>query len=143
MERSEIFQSMARTLFVLSIADHHDEEETNWTYPYAPGGGVDWFDCVTVDTPEVCEIKANSLIERFEADNERRVTVAAAEWAMLEGHSRDIDNANGFGHYLVMMFLGHGVGLWDDVSEPADGGFEVGNTDDVNFWEWYEEGMFD
>ena len=69
------------------------------------------------------------LLETFEADNERRIEEAGEEWSELEGFGRYEPDADHFGHYLVMMFLGHGVGLWDDVDEPVDTSWNVGDTE--------------
>lgn len=138
MERCEILERMARTLFVTSFADACEDKDAFPDFD-ANGqeacSGQDWFDAVTSVTPEAADIKAREIVEDFEARNARQLEEAGDEWAAISGHRRE-PTEDQFGHYLVMMYLGHGVGLWDDIDEPVTG-FDTGNVE-FYAWDWMD-----
>ena len=129
MEREEILESVARTLFVSAFADACEDDEAHPDFDagdQAAGAGEDWFDTVTDPTPEAATVKAAEVVADFERRNERTVEDAAAEWAGYPGHGRRGNDEAAFGYCLAMQSLGHGVGFWDDVSMPEDARFATG-----------------
>ena len=128
MDRDEILESVARTLFVTAFADACTDEEAHPDFDagdQAAGAGENWFDTVTDPTPEAATVKAAEIAADFEARNGRTVEDAAAEWAGYPGHVRE-PNEDRFGYFLAMQSLGAGVGLWDDAVAPREARFATG-----------------
>lgn len=132
-DREEILTSMARTLYVTAHADACEDEEAYPDYDRsdAPGAGGEWFDATTGETPAAAVTKAAEIAADFETRNGWPLEAACDHWTGLEFHyggGRPHD-ADQFGHYLIMTYIGSGVGLWDDHRGGEPDGFECGNAE--------------
>lgn len=117
--RTEILNSMARTLYVTAYADAIDNGAIEGP---AAGSGEDWMD-VAPDAPAEIHTEAHALAEKILAEflelNGGTLETLLTEWCTPEsqrynrGRAHDTDL---FGHYIAMQSLGHGVGLNDDTS---------------------------
>ena len=138
MERADIFESIARTLYVNSYADLADSGDTDgWLVDadQCAGPGEDWFDTVTSPTPDSAIKAAASIAADFERLNGCTIERACQLWAELPGHPCGMianDPESRFGYALAMHSLGHGVGLWDDCDKPADS-FRVPHSEYSSF----------
>lgn len=137
--REEILESIARTLFVCAMADAIENPESElYGSPQGASHGQDWFDTVTDETPASADVAAEKIVADFETVNGWTVETAAIAWlALAKPYAVRTHNADSFGHYLAMEYLGHGVGLWDDtpigVSAETVDGFKTGY---MAFSEW-------
>ena len=82
----------------------------NRNYPRARGG-EDWFDaCAELRTPKECEAWADAVLADFERRNGVDLETLFLNWSEVTGREEDR-----FGSSLALQYLGHGVGLRDDV----------------------------
>lgn len=108
-ERSEIVESMARTLFVTSWADQ--EEEAGRTYP-----GQDLMDVAPPTTPHA-RSAAIDLAASIEKMNGMSLDALYQQAEHAEGEHTRIATPEDFGYSLAMMSLGHGVSWFDNHPE--------------------------
>lgn len=87
----------------------------NREYPRA-GSGEDWFDAASeLGTPPEAFKFADEVLADFEKRNGVDLETLCANWEAAT--DQDTDR---FAHYLAMQYLGHGVGLGDDVPNGSD-----------------------
>lgn len=115
MNKSDtILKSMARTLWVCAWADFQDSDEGEG-YP----AGSQLMD-IAPETPEAAYFEAARLMGQYEALNRAHIYVlVSAAWNADSPNNNYVSSADdeyieSFGHYLVMMALGHGVSWFDD-----------------------------
>ena len=138
-DRATIAHHIARTLYICSIADAHDDPDEPFDAgEEAAGSGQDWFDTVTSETPQEAIEAACKLVEQFEFMHDRSVVDACAEWTTLDHYYASVPiTMELFAYRLAMQSLGHGVGLWDDFRGPEPEGFETPCAE-FHIWGWYD-----
>jgi hypothetical protein len=100
--RASILEGAARALFVSWYADAVDAGEHDGD---AAGPGQDWMD-VAPATPDSARNEAMALLRCVEGDNR--------SWSEVLARPEVEADPEGFGHYLAMEALGHGVSWADD-----------------------------
>jgi len=98
-----IHEGAARALFVSWYADAVENGDHEGD---AAGPGEDWMD-VAPETPQSARDEATALLRCVEGDNREA-------WAKVLARPEVEADPKGFGHYLAMEALGHGVAWADD-----------------------------
>ena len=110
---NEFVVAMARTLWLMSLANVCEEQETEWEGDVPSASGYDWDD-VAPETPIEAVHAAMYAIGHWEALN--RVSVLV----MIDALELEAENQTGksdtprIAHCVAMQMLGSGVGLVDE-----------------------------
>ena len=138
--RRQIIDSFTRTLFVQAYATfveqaNEDGEDTS-DLPQ-PGPGEDWMDSAP-ETPESA-VQAGldgiaAIEKRYGVPIEELAFIASEECLKTRCHASRDHNAEAFGHYLAMQYVGHGVSWSDDHAMQLDlphGEFNIGSREEA------------
>jgi hypothetical protein len=128
--RGRIVEGVARTLTLCACADAIEEPSRFDFEPDAddleqfnPGSGGDWDDSIPDGFPPEAFEKAQMIVLGFEVLNGRPAEDIGAEWDTLCDQEAEFEwseeGPERFGHCLAMEYLGHGVGLCDDIPAGA------------------------
>lgn len=133
MTRDRIVKSFIRTLFVQAYADFAEETEVD--VPRA-SGGEDWMDVApnTSAWAEIEALKCLSDLEKTVGPLESLYAKCLSECKALPKPCKGEHDPEGFGHYVAMQYVGHGVSWRDDhptLLELPYGEFNISSLEEA------------
>lgn len=131
MKHNEVFESMARTMWVLFWADEMERKAEDGK-PLPWPGGAEIFDYAP-ETPDMAYCEAYRFVGMVEHAN--KMNIHALMWRVLGEYPKD-EEVNKLAHYLVMEAIGHGVSWMDDHDEH---GIELPSIETPDFYSYLEE----
>ena len=108
--RDAFLEGAARAFFVMAYADFVENDENESSELDVPGPGGDWMNCAPTNPPAAYAL-AGQLWTDIEHASKCSMYVLRERALEAEGVT-DID-ANDFGHYMAMQYMGHGVSWFD------------------------------
>ncbi len=117
--RDTVIHHAARAFFVSAYADYCENEPRGESCARASCGD-DWMDIAPEATPLEAYVLAGEMWASIEAASKINMFALAARANQADGGEYEIGDdfdAEHFGHYLAMQYMGHGVSWFDDHEE--------------------------